>query len=88
MTLPPQLGKYVIHTREEVLFNLVPRDFSLTWERRPQASEKVLGTRLGYRFLSAVGIYCDLIFATDEYCPIWFDDRYNRCRPVAEFDLV
>ena len=53
-----------------------------------QLSKYVIDAREGVLFCLQLGIYCDRIVATDECCPIWFDDRYNRCRTAAEFDLV
>ena len=53
-----------------------------------QLRKYVIDAREGVLFCLQLGIYCDLIVGPDKYCPIWFDNTYNRCRPAAEFDLV
>lgn len=57
-------------------------------ELLPASLANVINAREGVLLCLHLGIFCDLIVTTDAYCPTGFDDRYYRCRPVTEFDLV
>ena len=53
-----------------------------------QLSKYVIDARERVLLWLQLGVYCDLIVATDPYCTVWFDNGYNGRCPVAEFDFA